>query len=619
MGPNLAQLARRLGRELGRSVASSASRFGARERDLLTRTESKTIACDVLDRDEARATARVPELVYMVGQKFGTSGNQPLTWATNVYAAALAAERFAASRIVAFSTGNVYPLSSVGGRGPNEHDPVGPVGDYAESSLGRERMFEFFSQKNGTKAALLRLTHAELPRRAARSRRCDRRGEPIDLAMGHVNAGSGSDANSVALRAHRCASPPFIQRHRPPQSATATWPSGWARLGCDRGSRARSGDRSHDPSGVRTRSLRRREPGQADALRGTRGPVLMPPLPLPPAAVRAQLARGLVIPAHPLALTSARRLDERRQRALTRYYLAAGAGGVAVGVHTTQFAIRGPKIGLLRPVLELAAETVSEFEGRARRPVVRVAGICGRAAQAVREAELAVQLGYHAGLLSLAALPDASVPQLIAHARAVAAVIPLFGFYLQSAVGGRPLGAAFWRRFVRIENVVAIKIAPFDRYRTLDVLRAVAESGRAGEIALYTGNYDHIVLDLLTPRMVGGLLGHWAFWTRRAVDQLAACRRAARSGAAPRALLRLASEVTDANGAVFDAANGFAGCIPGIHEVLRRQGLLRGRWCLDPREELSPGQMGEIDRACRAYPHLNDDAFVAEHLDEWMA
>jgi dihydrodipicolinate synthase/N-acetylneuraminate lyase len=345
----------------------------------------------------------------------------------------------------------------------------------------------------------------------------------------------------------------------------------------------------------------------------------MPTLPSPPAAVRAQLARGLVIPAHPLALTSARRLDERRQRALTRYYLAAGAGGIAVGVHTTQFAIRRAKVGLLRPVLELAAETVSEIEGDARRPVVRVAGICGRTAQAVREAELAAQLGYHAGLLSLAALPDASVPQLIAHTRAVAAVIPLFGFYLQSAVGGRPLGIDFWRRFLRIENVVAIKVAPFDRYRTLDVVRAVAESGRTGEIALYTGNDDHIVLDLLDPRIVGGLLGHWAVWTQRAVDQLALCRRAARSLAAPRALLRLASEVTDANGAVFDAAHGFAGCIPGIHEVLRRQGLLRGRWCLDPREELSPGQMGEIDRVRRAYPHLHDDAFVAEHLDEWLA
>jgi hypothetical protein len=340
-----------------------------------------------------------------------------------------------------------------------------------------------------------------------------------------------------------------------------------------------------------------------------------------------------VIPAHPLALTSARGLDERRQRALTRYYLAAGAGGVAVGVHTTQFGIR--EAGMLRPVLALAAETAREFERRGGRRIVKISGVCGRTRQAVREAALAADLGYDCGLLSLAALPRASVGELIAHARAVAEVIPLFGFYLQPAVGGRPLGAAFWARFAEIENVVAIKIAPFDRYRTLDVMRAVAASGRSREIALYTGNDDHIVLDLLgtfessararrarragrATRMVGGLLGHWAFWTRRAVQHLGACARAVRSGRIPRALLRLAAEVTDANGAVFDAAHGFAGCIPGIHEILRRQGLLRGRWCLDRREDLSPGQLRDIDRVCAAYPHLADDAFVAEHLDDWL-
>ncbi|MFI5279501.1 MAG: dihydrodipicolinate synthase family protein [Gemmatimonadales bacterium] len=332
--------------------------------------------------------------------------------------------------------------------------------------------------------------------------------------------------------------------------------------------------------------------------------------------MRARLLGGLVIPAHPLALTSARRLDERRQRALTRYYLAAGAGGVAVGVHTTQFAIR--EAGLLRPVLSLAAETVHAFERRDKRRIVRVAGVCGRTRQAVREAEIAAELGYDCGLLSLAALPRAGVKELIAHARAVAEVIPVFGFYLQPAVGGRPLDEAFWRRFAGIENVVAIKIAPFDRYRTLDVVRAVTETGRAGDIALYTGNDDHVLLDLLDKRMAGGLLGHWAFWTRRAVQHLGACRRAARSGRVPRSLLELATEITDANGAVFDAARGFAGCIPGIHEVLRRQGLLRGRWCLDQREELSPGQMKDIDRVCAAYPHLSDDAFVAEHLDDWL-
>lgn len=332
--------------------------------------------------------------------------------------------------------------------------------------------------------------------------------------------------------------------------------------------------------------------------------------------MRAQLFGGLVIPAHPLALTSARRLDERRQRALTRYYLAAGAGGVAVGVHTTQFGIR--EAGLLSPVLALAAETTRELERRGSRRIVRVAGVCGATGQAVREAALAADLGYDCGLLSLAALPRASVSELIAHARAVADVIPLFGFYLQPAVGGRPLDARFWARFAEIENVVAIKIAPFDRYRTLDVVRAVEESGRGGEIALYSGNDDHILLDLLRGRMKGGLLGHWAFWTRRAVQQLEACRKAVRSGRIPRALLALADEITDANGAVFDAAHGYAGCIPGIHEILRRQGLLRGRWCLDRREDLSPGQLRDIDRVCAAYPHLADDTFVREHLDDWM-
>jgi dihydrodipicolinate synthase/N-acetylneuraminate lyase len=349
---------------------------------------------------------------------------------------------------------------------------------------------------------------------------------------------------------------------------------------------------------------------------------------MPPRAPLARLRRGVVIPAHPLALTAARRLDERRQRALTRYYLAAGAGGVAVGVHTTQFAIRDPKVGLYRPVLALAAGTLDET-ARGRR-AVRVAGLVGPTRQAVREAAIAADLGYHAGLLSLGALARATDDALIAHARAVADVLPLFGFYLQPAAGGRPLGYAFWRRLCEIENVVAIKVAPFDRYATLEVMRAVAASGRARDIALYTGNDDHILLDLVTPfrfrgagrtravRMVGGLLGHWAFWTRRAVEQLAACRDALRRGAVPRRLLALAAEVTDANAAVFDASNRYAGCIPGIHEVLRRQGLLAGSWCLDPAEVLSPGQRAEIGRVCAAYPHLSDDAFVAGHLDEWL-
>jgi dihydrodipicolinate synthase/N-acetylneuraminate lyase len=340
--------------------------------------------------------------------------------------------------------------------------------------------------------------------------------------------------------------------------------------------------------------------------------------------LRRRLRAGMVIPAHPLALTARRRLDERRQRALTRYYLDAGAGGIAVGVHTTQFAIRHPRVGLYRPVLELAARTAADWEARAGRPVVRVAGVIGPTRQAVAEAEVAAGLGYHLGLLGLGALARASDTELIAHARAVGRVIPLMGFYLQPAVGGRRLSYRFWRRFVELESVVAIKIAPFNRYDTLDVVRAVVDAGRERDIALYTGNDDNIIVDLLTTypggaRMVGGLLGHWAFWTRKAVEQHGRLTRSGGSSRAGRRDLSLGAQITDANAAVFDAAHGFAGCIPGIHEVLRRQGLLGGRWCLDPREELSPGQAREIDRVCRAYPHLADDAFVKERIDAWMS
>ena len=331
---------------------------------------------------------------------------------------------------------------------------------------------------------------------------------------------------------------------------------------------------------------------------------------------REKLRRGVVIPAHPLALDANRKLDERRQQALTRYYLAAGSGGVAVGVHTTQFEIRDPRVGLYHPVLALAMEELRSTDA------IRVAGIVGQTAQAVKEAELAARYGYHAGLLSLAALRNAGVPELIEHARAVASVMPVFGFYLQPAVGGRVLPYEFWRKFVEIENVVAIKMAPFNRYQTLDVVRAVAESGRAGDIALYTGNDDSIVADLLTPfrfgdqavRIVGGLLGHWSVWTRRAVELL---ERVHKEPEWP-GWLTLSAEVTDSNAAFFDAANQFAGCIAGLHEVLRRQGQLAGRWCLNPAEDLSPGQMEEINRIYGAYPHLNDDDFVRRHLDEWL-
>ena len=332
---------------------------------------------------------------------------------------------------------------------------------------------------------------------------------------------------------------------------------------------------------------------------------------------RDQLRSGVVIPAHPLALTARRQLDERRQRALTRYYLAAGAGGIAVGVHTTQFAIRDPKYQLLKPVLELAAE---ETRGR---EIVKVAGVCGKLNQAIAEAQLAASLGYDAALLSLAALKDESVAELLEHSKCIASTIPVMGFYLQTAVGGRLLPYEFWRQFVEIENVVAIKIAPFNRYQTIDVIRAVAESGRANEIALYTGNDDNILNDLLTPfdfggqriRIVGGLLGQWAIWTKTAVAHLKMVKAASHSSSD---LLTLGASLTDANAAIFDSANQFRGCIPGIHEVLRRQGLLAGRWCLDPQEDLSPGQLEEIDRVCACYPHLRDDAFVKEHLDEWL-
>lgn len=341
--------------------------------------------------------------------------------------------------------------------------------------------------------------------------------------------------------------------------------------------------------------------------------------------LRACLAQGQVIPACPLALTSERRLDERHQRALIRYYCAARAGGIAVGVHTTQFAIHTPKVGLYRPVLELAVGEIKQYKP----DMVKVAGIVGKTDQAVREASLARSLGYEAGLLSLSAFATASEDEMLLHCRVVAEVIPLFGFYLQPAAGGRLLSYGFWRRFCEIESVVAIKIAPFNRYQTLDVVRAVHDSGRADSIALYTGNDDHIIGDLLTPYrfgdqtqpslvIVGGLLGHWAVWTRVAVEHLRLCQAARISGSIPTELLTLDAQVTEANAALFDAANSYAGCIAGIQEVLTRQGLLAGRWTLDPTENLSPGQAEEIDRVRRLYPNLVDDTFVREHLDEWL-
>lgn len=344
-------------------------------------------------------------------------------------------------------------------------------------------------------------------------------------------------------------------------------------------------------------------------------------------SIMNQLLKGTVIPAHPLALTVERKLDERRQRALSRYYIDAGVGGLAVGVHTTQFVIHDPKIGLYNPVLELAMETMKEREQSQKKSLIKIAGVIGSIESAAREANLASALGYHAALLNLSALRTATIDELIAHCHEVAKIIPLVGFYLNPQIGGRVLDYEFWRRFVEIENVVAIKVAPFNRYQTIDVVRAVAGTRRENEIALYTGNDDNIVHDLITTfqfgekklRIVGGLLGHWAVWTKRAVGQLDEIHRVmiTRDRIAHE-MMKLAIEVTDANSAFFDAKNNFAGCIPGILEVLRRQGLLEGIWCVDPNERLSSGQMEEIDRVYRAYPHLNDDGFVEEHLEEWM-
>ncbi len=341
-----------------------------------------------------------------------------------------------------------------------------------------------------------------------------------------------------------------------------------------------------------------------------------------PPEVLSLLRRGTVIPAHPLALDGARRLDARRQRALSRYYLDAGAGGLAVGVHATQFAIR--EAGLYEKVLDLAASAARDWT---RRPVILIAGLCGQTLQAKAEARIARSLGYHAGMLSLGAMKGASLEELIAHCAAVAAEIPLVGFYLQTAVGGIRLPAEFWRRFAAIENVVAVKVAPFDRYATLEVARGVVAARAEERVTLYTGNDDHIVLDLVTPfavrrdsqeirvRFRGGLLGHWSVWTKMAVGLYERILR----GPVDDDLLALDSRITDCNGAFFDVAHDFAGCIPGCHEVLRRQGLLAGIWCLDPSETLSPGQAAEIDRVCREHADLADDDFVRANLERWLA
>ncbi|HET6880723.1 MAG TPA: dihydrodipicolinate synthase family protein [Pirellulales bacterium] len=346
--------------------------------------------------------------------------------------------------------------------------------------------------------------------------------------------------------------------------------------------------------------------------------------------IQSALQRGVVIPACPLALDAQRKWNERRQRALLRYYLDAGAGGIAIGVHTTQFAIRDPQHGLYRPLLRFASAEMATCP----RPVIRVAGVCGGTKQALAEAAFARECGYHAGLLNLSALAAVGEDEFVEHCRRVAEVLPVFGFYLNPAIGGRLLPFSFWRQFAEIERVVAIKIAPFNRYQTLDVVRAVVEAGR-DDIALYTGNDDNIVADLITPfrfeseghsverRIVGGLLGQWAVGTRAAVGLLDECHRVT-AGESPSDALLLSKllrdnvALTDINAALFDAAHDFAGCIPGVHEVLRRQGLLEGVWCLDPRQTLSPGQAEEIDRVMRVYAEWFDGDFVRENLDRWL-
>ena len=353
-------------------------------------------------------------------------------------------------------------------------------------------------------------------------------------------------------------------------------------------------------------------------------------LPILPEKTNLLLQKGVVIPALPLALNKERKFDERRQRALIRYYLDAGAGGIAAAVHTTQFRIRDPEINLFDTVLKIASEEIQDFSERSGKTVIKIAGVIGGTEQAIDEAKLAVRTGYDVALLSLAAFPEAHNKELIVHCRKVAEEIPLMGFYLQPAVGGRILDVDFWQSFSAIENVAAIKIAPFNRYQTLDVIRGVAESGRAEDIALYTGNDDNIIADLLTEyqipvgsgiikkRIVGGLLGHWAVWTRKAVEILEKVHKSQNFDEIE-ALMSLGIKVTDSNAAFFDADNNFSGVIAGIHEVLRRQGLLEGIWTLNPEEKLSTGQKDEIDRVYNAYPELNDDDFVRENLERWLS
>lgn len=344
-----------------------------------------------------------------------------------------------------------------------------------------------------------------------------------------------------------------------------------------------------------------------------------------------KLHEGTVIPANPLALDENRHFDEKRQRAVCRYYLDSGVGGLAVAVHTTQFEIRDPEHNLLEPVLRVAKDEATKYEEATGKVIVMVAGACGPKEQAVNEAKLAKSLGYDAVLLSPGGLNHLSEEELIERTRAVAEVMPVIGFYLQTAVGGRHFTYDYWTKIAEIPGVVAIKAAPFNRYYTYDVVRAVAMSSRRDEITLYTGNDDNIVLDLITTYkfevdgktyekgFIGGLLGHWSVWTKKAVELFEKCKAIRGMSEIPAEILTLAAEVTDTNAVFFDTANDFKGCIAGLHEVLRRQGIFKGTWCLNSDEKMSEGQAEEIDRIYKAYPHLNDDEFIKENLDRWLA
>ncbi len=340
------------------------------------------------------------------------------------------------------------------------------------------------------------------------------------------------------------------------------------------------------------------------------------------------LHAGTVIPATPLMLDSNRKFDKAMQKRLTRYYLEAGVGGIATAVHTTQFEIRKPEINLYETVISSVMDTINEYEEETGKVIVKVAGVCGDIEQATKEATLAKNLGFDAVLLSTGGLDSWSEDALVERAKVIAGIIPVILFSMQTAVGGRKFSYAYWEKAAEIEGVVAVKCASFNRYQTHDIVRAMTLSSRADKIALYTGNDDNIVIDLATEyvfeadgetkraEIVGGLLGHWCAWTKKAVEIFHGIKSGEIKG---EKLLSLAAAVTDTNSAFFDTTNNFAGCIAGVHEVLRRQGFTDGIYLLNPEEQLSDGQFEEIDRVYRMYPELNDDAFAKEFIANYKA